>query len=152
MSMDFHSVDKFLEAARKAKDEDRSRIEDVLASTLDDPHAFSVPPSLAKEIGKLVEDYQDEALKNIAMYCLGMWHQEHQAALTANLEKGDGEAALFVMSDTAQLSMLMRCIADIGTFHGQEEYREMIHKELSQAVIEMLEEEGKPLSSFGAES
>ena len=149
---DFHSVDSFIEAARKAKHEDRSRIESALSSVIDDPHAFSVPPALAKQIGELVEDYQDEALKNIAMYCLGLWHQTHQAQLALNNENGDYENALFVMNDMAQLSMLLRCIADIGTFGGAEDYQEMLRRELGQAVIEMLDEEGAPLSSFGKEA
>lgn len=148
----FDSVDSFIEAARKAKHEDRSRIEDVLSSAIEDPHAFSVPPALSKQIGALVNDYQDEALKNIAMYCLGLWHQKHQEQLSINIENGDFDNALFVMNDMAQLSMLLRCIADIGTFGGAEDYQEMLRKEIGQAVIEMLEEEGRPLSSFGTEA
>jgi hypothetical protein len=147
---EFSSVDGFIHAARQAKQSERQRIEEVLAPAIEDPDAFSVPPAMAKTIHGLTEQYGDEALKNIAMYCLGLWHQEHQTAMSTHASNFDMENALWVMNDLSKLSLLLRNIADIGSFNGQEEYKEMLRKELGQAVIEMLEEEGTPLSSFGA--
>lgn len=141
-SSPFSSVDKFLAAAKAAKEPDRRRVEEVLAEAVHDPHSFTVPPDMLPTIETLLEDYGDEALKSIGMFCIGRWSEIHQERLSQFCEMEDVEGALWTMNDMTKLSTALQILADVGSFGGSDDWKEMITKEVSKAVYESLEEEG----------
>lgn len=138
----FSSVDTFLKTVKAAKQPDRQRLEEVLAPTIQDPSTFCIPPDLLPAVDGLLKDYGDEALKNIAMYCLGRWHEIHQERLSENCAMGNTDSALWTMSDLTKLSMVLQTLTDIGSFGGSDQWKQMITKELGAALMESLEEEG----------
>lgn len=138
----FSSVNKFLEAAKAAKEPERQRIEEVLAPAVHDPHAFTVPPSMLPALDDLLENYGDEALKSIGMFCIGRWSEIHQERLQAFCDMEDMQGALWTMSDMSKLSTALQILADVGSFGGSDEWDEMITKEVSKALHETLEEDG----------
>jgi hypothetical protein len=146
---EFTSVEAFLESARQAKATRLESVADHLAPVIDDPHAFSVPPDLLSPIEDLTERYGDEALKAIAMFCLGSWHNIHQDMLQQHIAHGNNESALWTMGDAAKLSLLMQGIMDLGSFSGDEQWKAMLKKATAQTVIEHFEENNIPLEGFG---
>ena len=147
-SAEFVSVEAFLEAARASKANRLSGIEDRLSPVIDDPYAFSVPPSLLDSIEALVERHGDEALKAIAMFCLGSWHQQHMGMLQQHALHGNNESALWTMGDAAKLGLLMEGLTHLGSFSGDESWKAMLKKEVAQSVAEQLEENNLPIESF----
>lgn len=138
----FNSVDAFLKAARAAKKTDQEQIADKLAPLLDDAATVAVPPDLLSSIETLLERYGDEALRSIAIFCLGRWAQIHQEWLEQHLLCENTEAALFTMSDVGKLSQSIQNIAELGSFGGDDDWRAMLKRTVGQAVLENLEEYG----------
>ena len=144
----FTSVDAFLKAAQASKASQLSGIEDKLSPVIDDPYAFSVPPELLDTIEAMVEEHGDEALKAIAMFCLGSWHQHHMGMLQQHCLHGNNESALWTMGDSAKLGLLMEGIADLGSFSGDESWKAMLKKSVARTVANHYEEHNLPLDSF----
>lgn len=142
-SSPFSSVNKFLEVAKAAKEPERRRVEEVLARAVHDPNTFTVPPELLTIIDKLLEDYGDEALKSIGMFCIGRWSEVHQDRLDQFCSTADLEGALWTMNDMSKLSTALQIMADVGSFGGSDEWNAMITKVVGKAVYETLEEEGE---------
>lgn len=136
----FNSVDDFLRAARAAKKEDETSIHEKLSVILDDAATFAVPPDFLEIIEEYLEDYGDEALKAISMFCLGKWIQVHQDMLQQHIAHDSMESALWTMNDLSKLSFLLQGIADLGSFGGDDQWKEMIKKTVGQAVMEHCEE------------
>lgn len=136
----FNSVNDFLKAARAAKAEDKSSIHDRLDAILDDASTFAVPPDMLEILEEYLKDYGDESLKAIAMFCLGKWIQLHQDMLQDHIAHGSMECALWTMNDLAKLSFILQGIADLGSFTGDDKWKEMIKATVGQAVMEHCEE------------
>ena len=142
MTMDsFNSVNDFLRAARAAKKDDETSIQRRLSEVLDDASTFAVPPDFLEIIEEYLEEYGDEALRAIAMFCLGKWTQIHQDMLQQHLSHGAIESALWTMNDLSKLSFILQGVADLGSFGGDDQWREMIKKTVGQAVMEHCEEQ-----------
>ena len=136
----FKSVNDFLKAATSAKQEQKEAINEELSPMLDDPSTIGIPPSLLSSIETLMGKYGDEALRSIAMFCLGKWTAIHQDILQQHLETEDFQAALFVMADISKLSLFIRSIEEISSFGGDDDWRKMIKNTVNQQVLEAMEE------------
>ena len=75
--MDFSSVGDFLRQAATAKQDKRQAIDDHLEPFMEDPATVGIPPELATAIETLLEAHGDETYRQIALFCLGKWHQIH---------------------------------------------------------------------------
>jgi hypothetical protein len=144
----FTSVDAFLRAAHEAKASQLNGIEERLAPIIDDPYAFSVPAEMLGLIESLTENYGDEALKAIAMFCLGSWHQTHTGMLQQHILHENNESALWTMGDCSKLSMIMENFMTLGSFSGDERWKEMLKKNTSETVMQHFEEQNIPLDKF----
>lgn len=138
----FNSVDEFLKAARAAKKTDKEQIAEKLGPLLDDEATVAVPPDLLFSIDGLLERHGDEALRSIAIFCLGRWAQIHQEWLQQHIEHDNIESALWTMNDTAKLSLLIQNLAELGSFGGDDSWKAMLKRTVGQAVLENLEERG----------
>jgi inactivated superfamily I helicase len=144
----FTSVDAFLRAAHEAKASQLMGMEDRLAPIIDDPYAFSVPPELLSSIENLTESYGDEALKAIAMFCLSSWHGVHTDMLQQYVAHENNESALWTMGDSAKLSMIMQNLMELGSFSGDEQWKEMLKKTTAETVLQHFEEQNIPVDDF----
>jgi len=148
-SMEFNSVNDFLDSARKAKEQQRSRIGDRLEEFLEDRGSYAVPEELHALIQNYKVEYGDEVLKQTAMYCLGKWFELHQEILDCHIENDSTREAVVTCSDMALMGQVQRMIAEIESFGGDEEYRAFIKDHLSQTMLERMEED--PNSPFAEE-
>lgn len=146
----FDSVEAFLKAARAVKRNDQQDVLEKIAPMLDDEDTVAVPPSLLEPLEALLERYGDEVLRATAMFCLGRWLSIHQDILQQHLENEDVDAALWTMSDISKLSLLIKEAHGIGSFGGDDDWRKMVKRTVSEAVLKHLEEEGIKPEDFQA--
>jgi hypothetical protein len=142
MDFPFDSPSSLIRAAQAAKTGQREAIDQEISPLLDDPHTFSVPPSLLHTIEALEENYGDEALKQLAMFCLGRWCAIHTDILNEHATTGDLTAAVYTMGDITMIKQALEAVASIGSFAGDEDWRAMIKEEVGQAVLEACEDRG----------
>ena len=140
--VDFSSVNDFLKAARSAKQDQKERINDIIEPFMDHPGTVGITPALSEEIEKLFESYGDECLRSTAMFCIGKWLNVHRGVLEEHRKQGEMEGALFVMSDISKLALVLRTLEDISSFGGDDGWRQMLKKIVSQVVMELCEERG----------
>lgn len=144
----FQSVDDFLRKAMGAKSGDRQIIEEEVGMQLDDPDLVGIPEDMVDAIDDAVEKYGDEALRHIALFCLGKWMGIHQEVLEQHVELDSTEAAVLTASDLTTLSNAGRLLASVGSFGGDEEWRAMLKEFTVQSVLEQCEEEHIDISTF----
>lgn len=143
--MDFSSVNDFLKKASSAKNSDRKAIDDALGPMLDDPGTIGVSVELADVIDDYYEKYGDEAFKQIGMFCLGRWINVH-AELIDNYKNTDSwSEAMVATADMARISSVLHILGSIGSFGGDEDWRNMLRAIITQTVIEKMEESGESL-------
>jgi hypothetical protein len=142
MTSPFDSPSSFIRAAQAAKNGQRQAINEELSPLLDDPHLFAVPPDLLATIEGLEENYGDEALKQIAMFCLGRWCAIHGDILQEHSVNDDLSAAVHTMGDITTIKHALQSISTVGSFGGDDDWRKMIKEELGQAVLEACEDRG----------
>ena len=144
----FQSVDDFLRKAMGAKNGDRQIIEEEVGMQLDDPDLVGIPEDMVDAIDEAVEKYGDEALRHIALFCLGKWMGIHQEVLDQHIELDSIEAAVLTASDLTTLSNAGRLLASVGSFGGDEEWRTMLKELTVQSVLEQCEEEHIDIGTF----
>jgi len=144
----FQSVDDFLRKAMGAKNGDRQIIEEEVGMQLDDPDLVGIPEDMVDAIDEAVEKYGDEALRHIALFCLGKWMGIHQEVLDQHIELDSTEAAVLTASDLTTLSSAGRLLASVGSFGGDEEWRTMLKELTVQSVLEQCEEEHIDIGTF----
>ena len=148
--MDFSSVNDFLKKASSAKKQERQLIDDELDPFLSDPTTVDITPELFNAIDKLKEEYGDEALRQVGMFCLGKWVELHESMLHQHIQAATIDAALMTMNDISRLTLIIQTIESIGSFSGDEEWRKMLKNIVSQSLLERLEEDGLDAASFFA--
>lgn len=146
--MDFSSVGDFLRKAASAKQDRRKVIEENLAPFLEDPALTGIPPSLATTFEDLLEEYGDEAYRQIAIFCIGKWHTIHTEILQEHIDNNGVSEALLTMSDLSRLCSALQLLEQVGSFSGDEEWRTMLKRIVGQAVLENIEETGRDPQSF----
>ena len=144
----FQSVDDFLRKAMGAKSGDRQIIEEEIGTQLDDPDLVGIPQGMVAAIDEAVEKYGDEALRHIALFCLGKWMGIHQEVLDQHIELDATHAAVLTASDLTTLSNAARLLASVGSFGGDEEWRAMLKELTVQSVLEECEEGNIDISTF----
>ena len=150
--MDFSSVGDFLRQAATAKQDKRQAIDDQLIPFMEDPGTVGIPPDLATSIEALLEAYGDETYRQIALFCLGKWHQTHCSVLQQHIEN-DGTSEmlremLMVMSDMSNLSTVLMILEQVGSFDGDDDWRKMLRTIVGQSVLETIEEKGISFDSI----
>lgn len=139
----FDSVGSFLEHVHQAKSQSYQAVNEGLHPLLTDPATFVVLPDMARLMEQEVERYGDEALKQICIVALGKWLEYHQSILQEHITNEGMAEALLTMRDIAHLNTAMRLLDEVGSFGGDEDYRKAKHQEISQAVLEHIEESGR---------
>lgn len=148
--MDFSSVNDFLKKASSAKNQERQLIDDELDPFLSDPATVGITPSLSEAIDELKEEYGDEALKQIGIFCIGKWLELHEEVLHQHIQTETMDAALMTMNDISRLALIVQMLESIGSFGGDEDWRKMLKGIVGQSLLEKLEEDGLDAASFFA--
>lgn len=131
-----------------AKSNDRQIIEEEVGMQLDDPDLVGIPESMVDAIDEAVEKYGDEALRHIALFCLGKWMGIHEEVLEQHIELDSIEPAVLTASDLTTLSSAGRLLSSVGSFGGDEEWRTMLKELTVQSVLEQCEEEHIDIGTF----
>jgi hypothetical protein len=143
MDFSFDSVDKFLQQAQAAKASQRKAIDKGMEPLLDDPATFAIAPDAADLLDQSLENYGDEALKQMAIVAMGKWVGLHQEWLEQHIAHESAPEAALTASDMTKIVQAIRLLEDVGSFGGDEDYRKAIKEQINQAVLERLEEDGR---------
>jgi hypothetical protein len=146
--MDFSSVGDFLRKAATAKQDARQAIDDKLVPFLENPSTAGIPPTLNGSIDTLLETYGDETYRQIALFCIGKWHQAHCEILQQHIENDGTSEMLMVMSDISKLSTVLMLLDQVGSFGGADDWRKMLRTIVGQSVLETIEEKGISFDSL----
>lgn len=139
----FSSVEDFLRKAKDAKAKQRPEVEERIRDYLDDPHMIGVPPAVADDIMKLMEQYGDEALRQIGLYCLGKWFAVH-VGVTEDLVKNEQiPAAMSSSMDASRIGSAIALLETIGSFGGDDGWKAMLHESLVTAVNDAMNQQGE---------
>lgn len=145
MDFSLDSVGDFLRKAHGAKARQRETINEHLEPFLDDPSTYALPPSMAEALDELYERFGDEALKQVGMVAIGKWAAMHEDMLNEHIANDGRAEALLTMSDLSRITTALRILSDIGSFGGDDDYRQAIKKQINQAVLEKIEETGRTI-------
>lgn len=152
MDFSFDSVGKFLQQVQGAKAKKKQVVEDALEPLLSDPDTFAISPVIGKLVDKEVEGYGDEALRQICIVVLGKWIDFHRGFLEEHVQNDAVPEALLTMRDVSILTTAIKLLEQVGSFGGDDDYRQAMHKQINQAVLEQIEEMGKdPEEVFNGE-
>lgn len=146
MSFSFDSVNDFIgkvKEARAKREKDREPIHEAIGDQIDDPRLIGVPPAVADQVYELVQDFGDEALRQIALFALGRWYAVHTSVVEDLLEKKHTLAALSATLDGGRISNAIELLEAVGSFGGDDDWRAMLKEKLTEAVDEALDRSGK---------
>lgn len=143
MDFSFDSVSKFLQQAQEAKDGQRAAISRGMEPLLSDPTVFAIAPDAANALDKAMEDYGDEALKQTALVAMGKWCELHQEWLEQHIMHDSASEAAMTASDMVKIVQAIKLLEEVGSFSGDEDYRNAMKQQINQAVLEKLEEDGR---------
>mgnify|MGYP001202976038 CR=1 FL=1 len=138
----FDSVNEFLRKARQAKNAQRPEVEECLAETFEDPHVIAVPPELGEMIEDLTESYGDEALRQIALFCMGKWFGIHTAYIEDLVNTESMHEVVSTTMDAAKISQCVTMLELVSSFSGVENWREMVKELAVGAVNDALNQRG----------
>ena len=147
----FQSVGDFLRKAAGAKTDVRQRISEEIAPVLEDPDTVGIPPELLQSIDELMVSHGDEAIRQTALFCLARWMQIHSEFLEQHQLTESMEEALLTATDMTRLCVAMEIISNIGSFGGDDSWRAMLNKTLTQEILEASEEDGLDLDAMFGE-
>lgn len=148
LSMDFSSVGDFLRKAATAKEDKRAAIDERLSPLLEDPSTIGIPPEVSDMLESLTERYGDETYRQVALFCLGKWHNIHTDHLQQHVLNGGVNESLITMSDVSKLSTIIMLLDQVASFGGDEQWRTMIKELVGQKLLEHLEEQDIDPDSF----
>lgn len=137
MTFSFDSVDDFLRKARKAKEEDSEALNEWAKDFANDPSTVGVPLSFTEEIECLVAKYGDEALRQIAIFCLGKWHNVHASVVQQMVENEDMAGCSAASMDAARIGTAIQILDGVGSFGGDDSWRVM----LKETIVSEMEEQ-----------
>ena len=141
MDPSFSTVNEFLQQAAAAKAGKREAISSYIGPHLQDPGTVGVPPSLADIFRGYIAKYGDETYRQIALFALGKWFETHIEAADDLFSTGELAEACACLMDATRISDSLHLIAEVGSLGGNEEWKEMLEAEISQAILEHLEEQ-----------
>jgi hypothetical protein len=79
------------------------------------------------------------------MVAIGKWAAMHEDMLNEHIANDGRAEALLTMSDLSRITTALRILSDIGSFGGDDDYRQAIKKQINQAVLEKIEETGRTI-------
>lgn len=144
----FKSVNDFLSSARAAKKDTASQIEGQIAPIVDDHDAICITPDIFSCIDNYRQQYGDEALRAIGLFCIGKWITLHQDIIQGHVKNNAIAESLQVAGDLAKLLTALDIIKDVASFGGDIEWRAMIKEEMGKVVMEACEEKGLSVDQF----
>jgi hypothetical protein len=148
----FDSVSSFLEHVHCAKSRSYQAVNEGLEPFMTDPATFAIAPEIARLIDAETESYGDEALRQVCIVSLGKWIEYHQGFLQQHIDNEAVPESLLTMRDISSLNLALRLLEEVSSFGGDEDYRKAKHKQISQAVLETIEESGRnPEEVFNGE-
>lgn len=103
---------------------------------LDDPHLVGVSPELAGLFEKCLETYGDEALRQIALFCLGKWFAIHTEVIEQFVATQEIPSIVSASMDAARISDAITLIETVGSFGGDDSWKQMLHRTIVDAVKE----------------
>lgn len=136
MSFSFNSVDDFLRKASEAKSEQRAEANAWAQDFLNDPQTIGVPVEMANAIGTLLEKHGDEPLRQIALFCLGKWYGIHSGVISEMVAMEDHASSIAGAMDAARISSAIQLLEGIGSFGGDESWRDMLRESIISEVDE----------------
>lgn len=138
---DFSTVNDFLRQTAIAKQGKRLAIAATVGDHLNDPGTVGLPPAIAKIVEGLIEQFGDETYRQLALFSLGKWFEHHIYTIDQLFQKDNTEAACSALMDATRISDALHLLCELGSFSGDEEWKEMLNNEISQAILETIEEE-----------
>lgn len=140
MDSSFSTVNEFLQQAAAAKAGKRDAISSYIEPHLQDPGTVGVPPSLAELFRGYVAKYGDEAYRQIALFSLGKWFETHIETSDDLFALGQLPEACACLMDATRISDSLHLVSEVGSLGGSEDWKAMLESEISQAILEHLEE------------
>lgn len=140
--MSFSSVDDFLRKAREAKADFRPEVKEAIDEHFEDPHLVSVPPELADTFDSLLERYGDESLRQISLFAMSKWFELHTAHIEALLAQENVQAAIAMTMDATKISQTIAMLEMVGSFGGDDDWREMAKQAAIGLVNDSLNKQG----------
>lgn len=137
---EFSTVDDFLKKARAAKHDQRQAISDEVIESVMDPDSIGIPPSLNKTLEDLVDNYGDEPLRQIAIFCLTKWFAIHSKIADNYFKEDKKSEACTTVTDAARISSALHLLHDVGSFAGDEKWRLMLKETLVDSIMDELED------------
>jgi hypothetical protein len=137
LSFSFDSVDDFLRKASEAKAQQREGFEGWADDLLSDKQTVGVPIDMADAIGDLVKSYGDEALRQIALFALGKWYAIHTGVIQEMVVNEDNCGTVAAAMDAARISSAVQLIEGLGSFGGDDHWRDMLKETLLSEVDEL---------------
>lgn len=116
-------------------------MEEHVRDYLDDPYMVGVEPAMADTIGQLVETYGDEALRQIALFCLGKWFAVHSGIVEQFVENDQINKAMASIMDATRISDAIALLESVGSFGGDEHWRQMLHESVVGAVNDAMNQQ-----------
>lgn len=138
---DFSTVNDFLRQTAIAKQGKRLAISATVSDHLNDPGTVGLPPAIAEIVGDLVQQFGDEAYRQLALFSLGKWFEHHIHTIDQLFQKDNTEGACSALMDATRISDSLHLLCELGSFSGDDEWKQMLNDEISQAILETLEEE-----------
>lgn len=138
---DFSTVGDFLRAAQSAKQDRLQAVSEGIAPHLNEHGTVGVPPRLAQTIDGLLEDYGDEAYRQIALFSLGKWFELHVGMSEEHFANDDVAFGASAIMDATRISDALHLLAEIKSFGGSKSWKEMLNNTLSQFILENIEED-----------
>ena len=136
MSFSFNSVDDFLRKAREAKSEKHDEMHEYVQDFINDPSMVGVPVEMADDIGKLMEKYGDESLRQIALFTLGKWYGVHVGVVQEMVATEDFGSAIAGSMDAAKINIAIQTLEGVGSFGGDDDWRQMLGDSIVSEVDE----------------
>ena len=133
------SVDGFIRKARAAREERLQAMQNAINNSLDDQDVIGVPPNMAELLQLYFTSYGDEALRSIALFCLGQWKKFHGETQSWAISEGRAEDACIIASDCRAIEDAMTMIAPIGSFSGDQQWREKVKADMQEMVSQEME-------------
>ena len=143
MAFSFSSVDEFLRKTKEAKTKQRPEVEERISEYLDDPHTIGVAPEMANSLEVLLEKYGDEAYRQVALFCLGKWFAIHTGVVEDLVKNEHIPAAMSSLMDATRISDAIALLEAIGSFGGDDSWKQMLQATLVIAVNDAMNQREK---------
>lgn len=124
-----------------AKQGKRLAISASVDEHLSDHGTVGLPPSIADIVDELVEQFGDEAYRQLALFSLGKWFEHHIHSIDELFQQDNIDGGCSALMDATRISDSLHLLCELGSFSGDDKWKQMLNSEISQAILEKLEEE-----------